>query len=109
MADNILNRDFTAKQPNEKWLADVTKYKSESGRKAYLSAILDIYDGYIVSYEVGVSYNNPLVLHTLDKNLEAYLGAKTLLHSDRVGGINTPPSHSMIKSALRKLFKACHE
>ena len=39
-AENILNRDFTADHPNQKWLTDVTELKFGNGQKAYLSAIL---------------------------------------------------------------------
>lgn len=99
VADNILNRDFTAKQPNEKWLTDVTEFKYGSGKKAYLSAILDIYDGAIISYEVGISNNNPLVLNTLDKALEACPGAKPLLHSDRGYQYTSIAFHDKISAA----------
>lgn len=83
VAENILNRQFRADQPNEKWVTDVTEFKYGDGGKAYLSAILDLYDGSIVSYEVGTSNNNRLVFNTLDKALEANPGARPLLHSDR--------------------------
>jgi transposase InsO family protein len=43
-AENILNRDFTAKHLNEKWLTDVTEFKYGNGGKLYLSAILDLKD-----------------------------------------------------------------
>ena len=44
-----MNREFTADSPNEKWLTDVTEFKLQNGKKAYLSAILDLHDnGYIL-------------------------------------------------------------
>lgn len=43
-AENVLNRAFTANRPNEKWLTDVTEFKLINGKKAYLSAILDLHD-----------------------------------------------------------------
>lgn len=83
VAENVLNRDFNADQPNEKWLTDVTEMKYGTSQKAYLSAILDLYDGSIVSYVLGSSNNNPLVFRTLDLALDANPGAAPLLHSDR--------------------------
>ncbi|MCM3768822.1 IS3 family transposase, partial [Neobacillus niacini] len=83
VAENVLNRDFHAEKPNEKWLTDVTEMKFGTSQKAYLSAILDLYDGSIVSYVLGTSNNNPLVFQTLDLALEANLEATPLLHSDR--------------------------
>jgi putative transposase len=83
VAENILNREFHAEMQNEKWLTDVTELKYGVSQKAYLSAILDLYDGSIVSYVLGNSNNNPLVFKTLDLALETNPGAKPLLHSDR--------------------------
>ncbi|WP_400241628.1 IS3 family transposase [Niallia sp. JL1B1071] len=83
MVENILNREFNADEPNEKWLTDVTEMKYGASQKAYLSAILDLYDGSIVSYMLGNFNNNPLVFKTFDLALEVNPGAKPLFHSDR--------------------------
>lgn len=64
-AENVLNREFTANSPNEKWLTDVTEFKLHDGKKAYLSAILDLHDKSIVAYALGRSNNNQLVLTPL--------------------------------------------
>lgn len=82
-AENILNRDFVAHSPNEKWLTDVTEFKLTNGSKAYLSAILDLGDNSIISYVLGKSNNNKLVFDTLDKAIEANPTATPLFHSDR--------------------------
>lgn len=47
-APNLLNRDFYAEKPNQKWTTDVTEF-SLFGRKLYLSPILDMYNGEIIS------------------------------------------------------------
>ena len=86
IAENILNRDFTADAPNQKWLTDVTEFKYYTGievHKVYLSAILDLYDRRIVSYVIGDSNNNPLVFETFDKAISANSGETPLCHSDR--------------------------
>lgn len=82
-AENILNRDFAAKKPNEKWLTDVTEFKLTNGKKLYLSAILDLADKSIVSYVVGPSNNNKLVFDTFDKAIINNPTAEPLFHSDR--------------------------
>ncbi len=61
VAENLLNREFTAAKKNQKWLTDVTEFKYGNGKKAYLSAILDLYDNSIVAYVIGKSNNNALV------------------------------------------------
>jgi transposase InsO family protein len=83
VAENILNRKFTADKPNQKWLTDVTEFKYGNSKKAYLSAILDLNDNSIVAYVLGHSNNNELVFKTLDLALTASPGAKPMLHSDR--------------------------
>lgn len=60
VAENLLNREFHAKAPNEKWVTDVTELKYGSSQKAYLSAILDLHDNTIISYVCGHSSNNLL-------------------------------------------------
>ncbi|WFA17234.1 hypothetical protein ERY13_07965 [Paenibacillus mucilaginosus] len=55
VAENVLNRNFQAAEPNEKWVTDVTEFKYGNGQKAYLSAILDLHDKSIVSRVVGHS------------------------------------------------------
>lgn len=85
-AENILNRDFHADKPNEKWLTDVTEFKWYSGQevhKLYLSAILDLYDRRIVAYKIGSSNNNKLVFDTFDEAVENHPNAHPLFHSDR--------------------------
>ena len=69
-AENVLNREFYADAPNEKWLTDVTEIKYYVGtgvKKLYLSAILDVYDRRIVSYKIGTCNNNKLVFDSFDE------------------------------------------
>lgn len=51
IAPNLLNRDFYAERPNQKWVTDVTEF-SLFGQKLYLSPILDLHNGYLVSYTI---------------------------------------------------------
>jgi putative transposase len=83
VAENILNREFTAEKPNKKWVTDVTEFKYGQSKKAYLSAIRDLYDGSIVSYVLGHSNNNQLVFKTLDQATVLLDGEHPLIHSDR--------------------------
>lgn len=86
IAENILNREFHAEAPNEKWLTDVTEFKyyiNNEKHKIYLSAIMDLYDRRIVSYEIGDRNTNALVFKTFDKAVSMYPDAHPLFHSDR--------------------------
>ena len=86
IAENLLNRQFHADRPNEKWLTDVTELKWYMGievHKLYLSAILDLYDRRIVAYVISERNDNTLVFKTFDKAVKANPNAHPLFHSDR--------------------------
>ena len=84
VAENVLARQFTAEKPNQKWCTDVTEFKYGNGKKAYLSAIIDLYDKSIVSYVLGHSNNNDLVFKTIRPAIRKLSKDEfPLLHSDR--------------------------
>lgn len=58
IAANILNRNFTAEHPNEKWCTDITEVKDAQGKKAYLSAVIDLYDLSIVAHKLSARNDN---------------------------------------------------
>ena len=56
IADNLLQRDFTATQANEKWATDITEFKCAEG-KLYLSPIKDLFNNEIIAYDLARSPN----------------------------------------------------
>ena len=83
-AENILQRDFYATVPNQKWATDVTEFKVPGEKKKlYLSAIIDLYDRYPVAYVVSARNDNRLIFKTFDKAIAANPDAKPIFHSDR--------------------------
>lgn len=101
-AENILNRDFHADKPNEKWLTDVTEFKYYAGtqvKKLYLSAILDLYDRRIVAYRIGMSNNNQLVFDTFDDAVAENPNAHPLFHSDRGYQYTSKSFHAKLENA----------
>lgn len=83
-AENILKRDFYATAPNQKWATDVTEFKVPGEtKKLYLSAIIDLYDRYPVSYVVSARNDNRLVFKTFDRAIASNPSAKPIFHSDR--------------------------
>lgn len=87
VAENILNREFEAGHPNEKWVTDVTEFKYGAGKeesgKIYLSAIIDLCDKRPVSYVISDHNDNPLVFETFDIAVKENPDAHPLFHSDR--------------------------
>ena len=83
IAPNILQRDFTASKPNEKWVTDVTEFHL-FGEKLYLSPILDLFNGEIVAYNVEERPVFSLVTKMLDSAFERLNeGDSPILHSDQ--------------------------
>lgn len=80
---NVLNRQFQATQPNQKWVTDVTEF-NVCGQKLYLSPVLDLYNGEIVAYTMQQRAHFSLVKDMLQKAI-AKLPAKAapLVHSDQ--------------------------
>jgi len=102
IAENILNREFTADAPNEKWLTDVTEFHYYIGiekHKVYLSAILDLYDRRIVAYRISNSNNNLLVFDTFDDAVRDNPDAHPLFHSDRGFQYTNRTFHTKIEAA----------
>ncbi len=51
VVDNVLQRNFKATRPNEKWVTDVTEF-AVNGRKLYLSPIIDLFNNEVISYSI---------------------------------------------------------
>jgi putative transposase len=83
IAPNLLNRAFKSEQPNQKWATDVTEF-NVSGKKLYLSPIIDLYNQEIVSYELSESPSFKSIMTMLDKAFKkANTTVPLLLHSDQ--------------------------
>lgn len=89
--ENIINRDFQAAAPNEKWLTDITEFQIPAG-KVYLSPIIDCFDGMVVSWTIGTSPDAELVNTMLDAAIEtvAETNDRPVVHSDRGGHYRWP-------------------
>ena len=81
--DNLLNRDFNANRPNQKWVTDISYIKTQQGI-LYLSVIRDLYDNSIVAYKTGTEQNINLVLSTIRAaKRKEKVTAELQLHSDQ--------------------------
>ncbi|WP_314138441.1 IS3 family transposase [Buttiauxella noackiae] len=82
-AGNVLNRQFSADKPNQKWVTDVTEFKI-AGEKLYLSPVLDLYNGEIVAYQMEHLPVLSMVDDMLSKALSVLSeGEYPLVHSDQ--------------------------
>ena len=80
---NLLNRDFVAEKPNQKWVTDISYIRTGQGF-LYLSVIRDLYDNSIVAYKTGSEQNINLVLNTIRAaKRKEKVTAELQLHSDQ--------------------------
>ena len=80
---NLLNRNFSAAKPNEKWVTDISYIPTKQGF-LYLSVIRDLYDNSIVAYKTGTEQNVNLVLNTIRAaKKKEKVTAELQLHSDQ--------------------------
>lgn len=83
VADNIINRDFKATKPNEKWTTDVSEFKCPFG-KAYISPILDMFGTDIVAWDLSLTPNFEQTTRMLDEAFKKNPNLKGLIfHSDQ--------------------------
>ena len=96
--DNLLNRDFNADRPNQKWVTDISYIKTAQGF-LYLSVIRDLYDRSIVAYKTSTVQNINLVLNTIKaaKKKEKVTG-ELQLHSDQGFQYTSPAYYNLTKS-----------
>lgn len=109
--DNLLNRDFSASAPNQKWLTDITEFQIPAG-KVYLSPMIDCHDGLVVSWSISTRPDAELVNTMLDTAIETVAGCsnRPVVHSDRGGHYRWPGWLSRIAEAklVRSMSrKAC--
>lgn len=81
-ADNLINRDFAAERPNQKWSTDVSQFNCLFG-KCFLSPILDMYCEDIVAWDLSLSPNFEQTSRMLDQAFKKYPNVRGLVfHSD---------------------------
>lgn len=82
-APNLLNRNFQASKPNQKWVTDVTEFHLQ-GQKLYLSPVLDLYNGEIIAYNIASRPTYSLVSKMLNSAFKRLNDGETpILHSDQ--------------------------
>ncbi len=80
---NILNRDFSTSAPNRKWVTDVTQM-NVCGRRLFLSPVIDLFNGEVVSYDLSTRADMAQVRNMLGKAFERNgVVEGIILHSDQ--------------------------
>lgn len=81
-SENIIQRDFTATAPNQKWLTDITEVQCSDG-KLYIAPILDCYNGEIVGLAMDKNMRKELCIQAFENACKSQNAKGMILHSDR--------------------------
>ena len=83
VAENLLNREFTADRPNQKWVSDITYVPTDEGW-LYVAGILDLYGREVIGWAMGDRMTKNPVIDCLNQaNTRRTNPRGVLLHSDR--------------------------
>ena len=85
IAANVLDRQFTAARPNQRWVSDTTEFVIGSSAKVYLAAILDLHSRFVVGWALSAVNDRHLTLSALDKALTRRCPDAGLLHHSDQG------------------------
>jgi len=81
-SENLIQRDFTASAPNQKWLSDITEVPCSDG-KLYVSAVLDCFNGEILGLAMGDNMRKELCIQAFENACKARNARGMIFHSDR--------------------------
>jgi len=81
-SENLINQDFTAASPNEKWLSDITEVPCADG-KLYVAPVLDCYDGAIVGLAMDDNMRKELCISAFEQACRTHSAFGMIFHSDR--------------------------
>jgi transposase InsO family protein len=85
IAANVLDRQFTAERPNQRWVGDTTEFKIGEGGKLYLAAVLDLFSRFIVGWAVSAVNDRHLTIKALEMALKRRCPEAGLLHHSDQG------------------------
>ncbi len=100
VAPNLLQRDFKADAPNQRWVGDTTELLvGENRSKLYLAAILDLFSRFLVGWAVSASNDRHLVMKALDMAIRRRCPGAGLLHHSDQGGPYASEDYQKLLSA----------
>ena len=81
-SENLINQDFSATEPNQKWLSDISEVPTADG-KLYISPVLDCFDGQIVGLAMGDNMKKELCIDAFRQACQRFNAHGMIYHTDR--------------------------
>ena len=85
VAANVLDRQFTAERPNQRWVGDTSEFLVGASGKLYLAAIVDLFSRYVVGWAVSAVNDRHLTIHALEMAINRRCPEAGLLHHSDQG------------------------
>ncbi len=98
VAANLLDRNFKADRPNQKWVGDTTELVTGEGR-LYLAAIIDLFSRFVVGWAISSSNNRHLTLKALEVALQRRGPSDGLLHHSDQGSTYASEDYQAVLDA----------
>jgi putative transposase len=99
VADNLLQQDFTADRPNQRWVGDTSELRIGEHGKGYLAVVLDLYSRFVVGWAVSAVNNRHLTIKALDMALKRRCPDAGLLHHSDQGSTYASEDYQAVLTA----------
>ena len=96
-SENLISQDFTASEPNTKWLSDITEIPTADG-KLYLAPVLDCFDGQIVGLAMADNMRKELCINAFEQACLRHNASGMIFHSDRGSQYTSQKFRETLKS-----------
>ena len=95
-APNVLSRQFTAAEPNAKWVSDITQFPTAEGW-LYLAVVIELYSRMVVGWSMSKSIDSDLVINALKMGLGRRPVKELIIHSDRGRQYTSRPYYAFLE------------
>lgn len=99
VAANLLQQEFTADRPNQRWVGDTSELRIGENGRAYLAVVLDLYSRFVVGWSVSAVNNRHLTIKALDMALKRRCPEVGLLHHSDQGSTYASEDYQAVLAA----------
>jgi putative transposase len=99
VADNLLQQEFTAERPNQRWVGDTSELRIGDSGKAYLAVVLDLFSRFVVGWAVSAVNDRHLTIKALDMAVKRRCPAVGLLHHSDQGSTYASEDYQAVLEA----------
>jgi putative transposase len=99
VADNLLQQEFTAARPNQRWVGDTTELRIGETGKAYLAVVLDLFSRFVVGWAVSAVNDRHLTIKALDLAVKRRCPDVGLLHHSDQGSTYASEDYQAVLEA----------